>query len=791
MSQQTQAVVNSSRVVNDSASHGDGVRRDVDALRALYFEESPTPLLVFEEAQHTIVDCNRAAERLFNLSRARMLGLSRKTLLVEAPVQHDTPPLQPEPVGRGVLLQVANGAPLLATMTERRLKKTAPVLTLTALTPLADAEGSKETSRKALLRRSVLMDKSHDGIAIINQEHRVIEVNQRFAAMLGYTVEEALNLRTWDWEAMHSEEDIRKQFNDLSEVHFIFETRHRRKDGSFYDAEVSASGAMVEGEAMVFTVTRDITARKRMEEALRVSEERFRLILDQVESIAVQGYGPDGEVRYWNQASSKVYGYSPEEAMGKNLLDLIIPEPMRVEVRAALEQMVATGKGVPAAELMLRRKDGALTPVFSSHAVLLRTGLPPELFCIDVDISALKKIEQELRHAKDAAEIANKAKSLFLANMSHEIRTPLNGVLGMLQLLDRTKPTKDQKEYLQHALKACRRLSQLLTDLLDLSRIEAGKVSTVELPFEIRALRDSVLELFSLAAKAKSLRLEFLVDGRTPSKLLGDETRIRQILFNLVGNAIKFTQVGHVTVEVSPLAPLEDGRSLLLFTVSDSGPGIPRNQLKDILEPFVQGDASYVRTHQGAGLGLSIVRGLTELLHGALSIESEEGEGATVFVSLPFKVPSDAVSVASESAAIETQGWRILLVEDDEINARAEQGVLTRAGHTVSMARNGQEALGLLTENTYDLVLMDIHMPVMDGLEAVRRIRADRTGRFDPTIPVVAITAYAMSGDRERFLAAGMNEYISKPVSMETLATTVARTMEQARREKRSARARQ
>ena len=391
--------------------------------------------------------------------------------------------------------------------------------------------------------------------------------------------------------------------------------------------------------------------------------------------------------------------------------------------------------------------------------------------------AALDRMAQErqaaiddLRKAKEAAEDASRSKSEFLANMSHEIRTPLNGVLGMLQLLETTTPSAEQREYLDTAIRSTNRLTRLLSDILDLSRIESNKLIIQEDSFALADVRQSILDIFGVPARDKGLRLEVRTDPDIPAHLFGDEARLRQILFNLVGNAIKFTPQGLVQVGFDLLSRPGVTPYLIRCTVLDTGVGIPGERLKDIFEPFIQVEGSRVRTHQGAGLGLAIVRRLVDLMHGQLSIESTPGEGTTVGVTLPFAAGS---AIAQPRVGVGREGFdgsRVLLVEDDGVNRMAMERILTRLGCTVRSAVNGREALDLLGREEVDLVFMDVQMPVMDGMEATRLIRKE----LKLSVPIVAMTAYAMAGDRERFLGCGMDDYVSKPVDMARLRQVVA-----------------
>lgn len=386
-----------------------------------------------------------------------------------------------------------------------------------------------------------------------------------------------------------------------------------------------------------------------------------------------------------------------------------------------------------------------------------------------VDAIGRKVMEIALVKNKEKAEAASRAKSEFLANMSHEIRTPINGIVGMLQLLEGSLQSPEQLEFTECALQSSRRLNCLLGDILDLSRVEAGKMTLRSEPFDLPEVLEGLRQLFSGTAQQKGIDLRSYVDPDLPQVLEGDETRLQQILSNLVGNAIKFTDSGFVSVEVAPGGSGKDNMCEVRFSVADSGVGIPEDMVENLFEPFTQLESSYTKKFQGAGLGLSICKRLVELHGGDIVVESEEGVGSTFVVTLPFGL-SDKIKIDScpDENSVD-RNLRILFVDDDRITQMATSGILKQVGHSVMVAEQGAQTLEILEQNELDVVLMDIQMPVMDGVTAIHAIRSGDAGERNRNIPIIAMTAYSMLGDEEKFMKAGADSYIAKPVMKEQL----------------------
>lgn len=406
------------------------------------------------------------------------------------------------------------------------------------------------------------------------------------------------------------------------------------------------------------------------------------------------------------------------------------------------------------------------------------------------DITACRRIEDELHQAQEAAKAADKAKSHFLANITHEIRTPMIGVLGMTELTLGTPLTSKQREYLEMARHSAQSLLTVLNDIVDYARIEIGALELAHIPFKLDETVEDIINIFRPLAAKKGLNLTWRRASTVPTALLGDPSRLRQILINLVGNAVKFTDTGSVVPDITADEPATAEataapRCQLSFTVRDTGIGIPQDKIRAIFDSFTQADVSPARRFQGAGLGLAIVRHLVALMGGSHHVESQEGHGSVFSFRVPFERPEprpDPANAPKPAGPTGPRSLAVLLAEDNPINQIYVQELLEMEGHRVVVAHTGRRALEALRRQPFDVILMDIQMPEMDGLEATRVIRADQSGDFDPAIPIVALTAHALKGDRETFLRAGMTEYVSKPVSPDDLTAALARAMGEADR---------
>ena len=536
----------------------------------------------------------------------------------------------------------------------------------------------------------------------------------------------------------------------------------------------------VDGRLARLEIITDITDIKRVQEDLRSTSGHLRSILENTPAL-ITIRDRAGRFVLVSKHLEDIWGRPAGEAIGKTPEEVYPPD---IAATARKEDMDILDSGLPLTRIAdIPMPDGRIIHLLATKFPLLDENGAPDMVCtIATDITERVHLERELRTAKEAAEKASRAKTEFLAKMSHELRTPLNAVLGFSELAEMADSTEERNRSLASLRESGRTLLALVNDILDLSRVESGRISLERVPFDLLQTVQSTLEHLTLEAVRKGLRLSLDIAPDVPRYVSGDPARLRQIITNLTANAVKFTPKGSVSVSVelvgadspprgkSPSGALLGGVQLLL-RVQDTGIGIPEEVRHLVFENFTQADSSTSRKYGGSGLGLAICRQLARFMGGDIWLASESGAGSTFFVTLPFaraeapKEPQDQ----SPKPTRQIRPLHILLAEDTPANVVIAQAFLQRLGHSFRHARNGVEALELLRSEEFDLVLMDVEMPQMDGLEATRRLRAGEAGGKNRLAPVLAMTAHALDAYREQCAAAGMNGFVPKPVSFRDL----------------------
>lgn len=785
------------------------------------------------------------------------------------------------------------------------------------------------------------VDNARAQIFWIGSQGEVLSANDSFCRQLGYTKEEALGLSIYDIDPS-APRPWRTYWENLkAEGMRTFETTHLTKDGRIVPVEVTTNYLEHDGKGYNSVFANDISERKRMEESLLLTQLSVNRAGDQIFWLT-----PEGRLAFANDSLCRQLGYTREEMLTMSIYDVdpTAPRPWNKGWEFIKE------RGTHVHEAVHRTKDGRDLPVEVSANYVEHGGQEYD-FVFARDITERKRAETELRLAKDKAEAANRelehsikrtnqlaveaqaaneAKSAFLANMSHEIRTPMNGVIGMIDLLLDTELDVEQRDYAETVQSSAEALLTVIGDILDFSKVEAKKLEFENIDFDLRLTLEDMMALLAIKAHEKGIELAVLVEPDVPSALKGDPGRLRQVLTNLVGNAIKFTEEGEVDVHVI-LESENDQGALLRFVVRDSGIGIPAPVLEQLFHPFVQADVSTTRRHGGTGLGLSIAKGLVEAMGGKMAAESTVGAGSTFWFTLPLSkgaaLPSEldriemgtvagvrvlgvddsetnrkvmagmldswgcrhrevasakdalaalreavaegdpykvavldmcmpeidgeelaieikadpelaatglvmmtSVGARGDAARMEKAGFsaylvkpvrqshfydclaavvgpeakgvevarplnagriitrhtlaerarrrsRILLAEDNLVNQKVALKALEKLGFAADVANDGAQALQATREKRYDLILMDVQMPVMDGMEATRQIRDAHSGSQNPKVIIVALTAHAMAGDRQRCLDNGMDDYLAKPIKAAELQEVISRWM--------------
>ncbi|EMG37539.1 PAS domain S-box [Desulfocurvibacter africanus PCS] len=659
---------------------------------------------------------------------------------------------------------------------------------------MEDITARKRTEEELYRREQefrALVENSPDIIVRFNRDLKRVYVNSAVEALHGLPASHFIGkplseTRIADSDGKVFEEALHRVMENGTDE--CIEVAYARPSGeiAYYETRIVPEFSSDRQVVSMLTISREITARRSTEQELRRREQEFRALAENSPDIVVR-IGKDLKRSYVNPAISRLQGMPPSYYLGLHVREPARPDREKF-LRAyeeLLKQVLASGRE-ESHEYSLTTINGPrhfhcrLTPEFAP------SGEAVSVLSISRDITAYKELERELRRARNEAEAANQAKSEFLAAMSHEIRTPMNGIIGMTDLALMGGCDSKASSYLGFIKESAHSLLELINDILDLSKVESGRMELEKKAFDLRKSLESLLQPLRLSAQRKGVELSWYVGPEVPELLMGDDLRLRQVFTNLVGNALKFTSWGSITIAIG-VAEAADSRETpepgasqeeisLQATVSDTGIGIPPDKLQHVFESFAT--LGHDKEYGGTGLGLAITKKLVEIMGGTIWAESQPGQGSVFGFTVRLARASEAESASREQAAGQSGPMavplRILVAEDNEINQLVMRDWLDEMGHMVICVPNGRKAIDLLSQGRFDLVFMDAQMPEMDGIEATRIIRQSPPQGVDPAVPIVALTAYALKGDRERFLAAGMDDYLSKPLDFEELHRVLA-----------------
>lgn len=648
------------------------------------------------------------------------------------------------------------------------------------LIDITEKKLTEEHLRNSENRLSSLIRNMNEGILLEDENRRIVITNQRFVEMFGIRVSPGLlagnDCSTWAVDSGHffrdPEEFVKRISHILEEGKTVLAEEIELADGQFFERDfipITLNGNL-KGYLWKYT---DISERKIQEQRLRQKEEKYRNIIANMK-MGLMETDTGSTIEYANQQFCEMTGYSMEELLGRNAVELLVAEEFREKAR--LMSRATVGGITDNSEMQVRIKGGALRwwltsggPNFNDKGQFVGT------VGISVDITERKELEEDLKAARKHAEQSSKAKEAFLTSMSHEIRTPLNAIIQLIREIGREPLSPAQNLYIQKAGLAGQHLLSIVNDILDITKIESGQLPLERQAFSLQQVVENSVSILSPSAEEKKLEVTASYSGQLAPAYMGDPARIKQILLNIINNAIKFTDSGSVNIEARVIGITGPVHHLLL-KVTDTGIGMDAEFLENVFDKFAQEEISTARKYGGTGLGLTITRELVQLMDGTIRMASKKGAGTVVEIMLDLET-ADASAIppaATEESYSFLQGKSILVVDDNDIGRLVAGNSLAHYGIRVTEATNGLEAIEQLRENRFDLVLMDLQMPVMDGLGATRVIRRE----MGLQTPIIALTANAFQSEMDQCLAAGMNAYITKPYEESAMMRTILGILE-------------
>jgi PAS domain S-box-containing protein len=728
------------------------------------------------DASGRILACNPSAERILGLRHEEILAHS----LIDPPwrtIREDGSPFTPGQYPLAVTLLTGRPCREVVMGIE---KDDGTVIWLSVNSqPVFDSVGEPSfavatfndiTQRKQyeedLVYHGLALSQVGEAVVTLDAQGRIRTWNEAASRIYGYSASdmagESIDRIIPPFDGVPGREELARVA--IERGRWSGRTRRRRRNGELFWVDLAVSPLRDHTGRLLGTVgiARDVSDAVEAEQALHNTAEQFRTLFEAGPLPAFVIDIHSGRFLAVNAAAVAAYGYLREEFAGMTAFEIASPDQAE-----RLRSTLASHGQCPAGVWRHRRRDGTVFDAKIISRQICHNGHDAAV-CLIQDETAPQKAQQALEEARQRAEQASLAKSEFLASMSHEIRTPLNAIFGMTRLLLDSPLTGEQRFNAEVVLKSANNLLTLISDILDFSKIEAGRIDLETVEFDLLACMEEVVDLLEQQAEGKGIGLLLNYPDSTPRRVVGDPTRVRQIVLNFASNAVKFTESGYVLIEVRS-RPEPGGQEFFTISVHDTGIGIAQEKLSALFERFTQADSSTTRRFGGTGLGLAITRQLTVLMGGQIHVVSHPGEGSTFSCEIPLPLVDPDLSQRQPPANQQRliAGRRILVVEDNQVNQRVASRLLEKLGCRVDLAANGIEAIQMTSRFSYDLVFMDCQMPEMDGFEASRQIRARQ--RSGARLPIIAMTAYAMKGDRERCLLAGMDDYLPKPIQPEAL----------------------
>ena len=788
-------------------------QHELQASRARYFDLydlAPIGYLTLSE-QGLILEGNLAAASMFGMERKSLLKkpISQFILREDQDVYylHRKKVFETDELQMWEMRMVrADGSHFWARLLASLRNNGEYWIVMNDITELKRAEEAQQKSEK--FYRSILQT-TPEGYWITDMQGKLLEVNGAYCKTVGYTRDELLGMSIKDVEALENEAEISGRIQFIVENGpQSFESRHRRKDGGTVDLAISVNHLPDEDKLFVFL--HDITENKQAERArqarMRISDYAFDHSLDELltkvldEAEVLTG----SKIGFFHFVDADEITLVKQTWSTNTLATNCIAEGKGRHFQLKCAGVWADGirekkplihndyeslpgrKGLPPGHAPLQRE--LVVPIIRNDRIVavLGVGNKPtnytdqemtilkNLANLSWDVIKRKTAEDEMRKAKEAAETANRAKSDFLATMSHEIRTPLSTMLGNIELLEGSPLTPQQDEYLEDCKSASQMLLQVINDVLDFSKIEAGKLELSCETFSVSAMSAQLTRMFFADARRKGIDLTASLADNLPDYINCDQQRLRQIISNLLSNAIKFTHQGSISLDISSEPTVKEGKETILhIAVKDTGIGIPADKLEHVFDSFTRVEGFSTRSTSGTGLGLPITRRLLALMGGSVAVSSVPGEGSVFTIDMPVLIAAAPLSQPRTQPQSQVTPRNILLADDDERGRAVAQKLLQRRGYKVTAVEDGGTLLNTLQKGQFDIVLTDISMPDMDGTKVARIIRSGELNGIDPLIPIIAMTAHAFSEDRDRFLAAGINGYVSKPINLEDLLSQI------------------